>query len=144
MIPTPNVSRQFRHRTSAMAPAILPESSPRTASEAAVRESLGRTGRRFSRDVVAFYCLTGGMEDGDMDGKGLSVWSLDRVVEENRDTDAADLAFADYPIDSWRYSFRFEDETRSSVYGGLRDRRLADSVEQFFGLYLNSPQELDL
>lgn len=110
---------------------------------AAVIQALTRTGRRFANDVVEFYCITGGFDD-QMDNRLFSLWPLRHLEIRNAGSDATDLAFADFLIDSFLYYFRYETESRSSVHGGYESQKLADSIDEFFGLYLTAPEKLDL
>lgn len=107
-----------------------------------VSRALSRTGKRFSADVVRLYELTGGTED--MDNALFTLWPLMRVTMRNTDGQSPDLAFADFLIDSFWFYFHYEDAVRSSVYGGYDRRKLADDIDQFFGLYLTNPLALDL
>ena len=108
-----------------------------------VIQKLTRTGKRFATDVVNLYCITGGF-DGEMDDLGFSLWPIWRVEMQNTGSVHNDLAFADVLLDAcWCY-FRFETEFHSSVYGGYDCRRLANSIDEFFRLYLADPVKLDL
>jgi hypothetical protein len=118
---------------------LCPPSQP-----AVVEEAFRRIGRPCSADVAALYCTTGGMDGGAMDATGLYLWPLGRVIAARREQAGEDVEFADCLIDCFRFSFHFEDVTRSSVFGGYERRKLADSVEAFFDLYLRDPSSLDL
>lgn len=107
-------------------------------------ESLNEVGRRVSRDVLSLYGATGGMDNSHFDAYGFSMWPVNRIVRECQYIQSHDIPFADYLIDSWYYYFRYEDESRSSVWGSADFRQLASSVEQFFELYLTRPADLDL
>lgn len=107
-----------------------------------VVRALSRTGKRFSADVVRLYEVTGGAED--MDSVGFTLWPLSRIVMTNNGSQSPDLAFADCLIDCFWFFFHYEDGTRSSIYGGYDRRKLADNIDQFFGLYLTQPVTLDL
>ncbi len=111
-----------------------------------VVEALRRTERPFARDLVALYCATGGMEDGEMDDECLTLWTLERVVGENLKHARPHLFFMDFLIDSHFYGLRYEDAETSSVYvddfGDEPPRRLAESLEDFFRIYLNHPEKL--
>src|SRR5215207_2006381 len=78
--------------------------------EADVIAALGKTGRRYSRDVVALYRATGGMAEGESDSYVWSLWPLGKVVAENADYSRPHLLFADLLIHSHLYCFRYEDE----------------------------------
>ena len=102
--------------------------------------------RSFSKDMLEFYSNCGGMTDGDMDESLLSVWTLEKIAEEN--SAVSELTFfADFLIESHRYAFKYEDESTSSVYSDWETPefiRIADSVEQFIDLYLTKPNDIGL
>ena len=104
--------------------------------------ALDKTERRYSSDVIALYCATGGMPDGESDTKMWSLWPLEQVVLENAKYERPHLLFADFLINSHLYCFRYENEERSSVcvdyFDGNEPEVLADSVEEFFELYLKN------
>ena len=110
-----------------------------------VIESLATTGKRFSEDVVKLYTLTGGIADREMDELLFTLWPLGLVSSANAcEQKLSDIAFGDVLIDACRYYFHFEDDLRSSVYGGYEFRKLAESIDHFFELYLTDPARLDL
>ena len=108
--------------------------------EAAVRAALSKTGRKYSRDVVSLYCETGGMNDGDWDGRCWSLWSLDRIASESAKYRRPHLPFADFLINSHLYCFRYENDEQSSVcidyFNGQEPELVANSVAEFFDLYV--------
>ena len=114
--------------------------------EREVVEVLRRTNRPFARDLVRLYCATGGMEDGEEDGECLSLWTPERLVEENSKHTRPQVLFMDFLINSHCYGLQPEDADTSSVYVDYFDdappRRLADSLEEFFRLYLNDPLQV--
>ena len=114
--------------------------------EAAVIAALSKIGRKYSRDVVALYCATGGMTDGESDSRVWSLWSLKRVVSENSRYDRPYILFADFLINSHLYCFKYENDERSAVcvdyFNGEEPERIAYSVNEFFELYLKSPRDL--
>ncbi len=116
--------------------------------EAAVIAELNKIGRKYSRDVVDLYCATGGMQNGEMDSLLLSLWALDRVVSESPDYGRPLFPFADWLIDSHFYCLRYENEETSSVYidffNGHEPRRLAETLSEFFELYLSAPEKIEL
>jgi hypothetical protein len=113
--------------------------------EAEVIRQFSHLSKEISRDVVQLYARIGGMPDGLMDFTKFSLWSLPKVQLENNLKNLAkdEVEFADYSIDCWRYRFKFEDSSRSSVYvsGG---RKLAESVDEFFQLFVDHPEKLDM
>ena len=105
--------------------------------------ALNKTGQKYSSDVVELYCATGGMADFEMDSRYWSLWPLSEVISENAGHGRNELLFADFLIFSHCYSFKFESETRSSVW--VDDAELvktADSVGEFFEKLLNDPGSL--
>lgn len=72
-------------------------------------------GRRCSRDVLALYAATGGMEDGECDSHMWSLWKLDRVVSETDAYGRPYILFADFLINSHFYCFKYKNEEQSSV-----------------------------
>ena len=99
-----------------------------------------------SKDVLKFYAICGGMTDYAMDNSLLSVWTLDEIAKKN--TIVSDLiCFADFLIESHRYAFKYENENVSSIYSDCESPefiKIADSLEQFFDLYLMNPNEIYL
>jgi hypothetical protein len=116
--------------------------------EADVIEALAKTGRKYSRDVVALYRATGGMAEGESDSHAWSLWSLARVASENSRYERPYILFADFLIDSHLYCFKYNDEESSSVcvdyFDGEEPECVAESVAEFFELYLRSPEKLDV
>lgn len=116
--------------------------------EALTVSVLAQLGRKVSRDVIEMYCVTGGMEDGEMDEHLFSLWSLERVKMDNARYASPGIFFADFLINSHFYFFQFEDDRRSSVYidygDALSPQRVAESVTEFFELYLANPAKLEL
>ncbi|MBA2503685.1 MAG: hypothetical protein H0V27_12485 [Pyrinomonadaceae bacterium] len=115
--------------------------------EATVIATLSKVGRLISCDVVNLYCATGGMEDGEMDSLW-SLWSFDRVLSMNSDYERSYILFADYSIDAYFYCFKYESIETSSVhvdyFNGKEPQRVANSVNEFFSLYLTAPERLEM
>jgi hypothetical protein len=132
-----NVQRVLHQWESQGLPLIPP------ADRETVIRYLEATGKRFARDVVDLYCTTGGLDDW-MDDLMFTLWPLRRIRSTNAVMSGDDLYFADMLISSFEYFLRAEDGERSAVYGGYETRKLADSIEEFFGLYLNDPAQIDL
>jgi hypothetical protein len=110
---------------------------------------LSRLGCPFSRDVVSLYCMTGGMaDDGTTDNVGLSLWSLEKLVDENLNQLRPLLLFMDFLIDSHFYGLQYEDAETSSAhidyFDGKSPKRIAGSLDEFFRLYLSDPLKLFL
>ncbi|GEM_PF-2556475 len=111
-----------------------------------VLDALQKTRRPVSSDVIEFYTLFGGMEG--MDRYCLSLWSVEKVVNENVYYPKPYLLFADFLIDSHLYCFKYENENTSSIcieWGtGEKPQQIADSVSSFFELYITEPAKLEL
>lgn len=114
--------------------------------EAEVVSRLTRLGHQISRDVIQLYCATGGMADGEMDSVMMWLWPLERVVAENANTGGGLLYFADFLMDSYRYFLKYESADVSSVYvdDTAKPRKVADSLDEFFRLYLSDPDKIGL
>ena len=116
--------------------------------EAVVVAKLDALGRPYSRDVLALYVATGGMEDGYSDSHMMSLWSLERAISETSRQSRAYILFADFLIDSHFYCFRYENEERSSVgvdyLNGEEPELLAESVEEFFEILNNDAVRLKM
>ncbi len=88
------------------------------------------------------------MEEGYSDSFMWSLWSLDRIVSENLNYSRPHILFADFMIHSYFYCFKYEDAEISSVYVDYfneeEPHRVADSVENFFELYLSDPQKIQI
>jgi len=114
--------------------------------EAEVVSRLSCLGRQISRDVIQLYCVTGGMADGEMDSVMMWLWPLEHVVAENANTEGQLLYFADFLIDSYRYFLKYESAGVSSVYveDTTEPRKVADSLDEFFRLYLSDPDKIGL
>jgi len=86
------------------------------------------------------------MTDEDMDESLLSVWTLERIAKEN--STVSELTyFADFLINSHSYAFKFENINTSSVYSDWESGdfvKVADSIEQFFDLFLTNPNKIGL
>lgn len=68
------------------------------AHEVSVTAALDKTGRRYSSDVVALHCATGGMPDGGSDAHAWSLWPLEQVGAQNSSYERPHLLFADLLI----------------------------------------------
>ncbi|MEP6569999.1 MAG: hypothetical protein ABJC10_09515, partial [Acidobacteriota bacterium] len=116
--------------------------------EAAVITALSRMGRKYSRDIVALYCATGGMPEAETDSRDWSLWPLDKVVSENSEYDRPHILFADFLINSHLYCLKYETDERSSVrldyFNGDEPREVAASVNEFFEIYLRTPGDLEI
>ncbi len=100
------------------------------------------TGKEISEDVVDLYCSTGGMKYGASDDHLWSFWSLEQVVKENKPFSRPGLFFADFLIGSHYYLFHYESPKMSSVWLYDTQELLAESVRDFFEIYLKNPGSL--
>ena len=115
-------------------------------SEKQVIDCFFLIGKPLSKDILTLYTNFGGMLDGDMAESFLSVWTLERIVEENK-IDSDLTCFADFMISAHYYAFNYENESVSSVYSNFETSKfikIADSIEQFFELCLTNPEKVDL
>ena len=120
---------------------------PKTTAQ--VTNALRQTGCPFAADAVELYTIVGGMEGGGMDENCLSLWPLERLLEEHgRDWYLQPfLAFADFLIDSHYYYLKRKDETTSEVWcDGLSVDlvMVASSLTEFFMLHRTDPNSLGL
>jgi len=117
------------------------------ADESTVVTELRRTGRMISRDVIDLYCMTGGMADGDS-YELWSLWPLKQIVAENSKYKRPYILFADFLINSHLYCLKYESEKTSAVlvdfFDGEEPKRVADSLVEFFELYLRDPNRLEI
>lgn len=103
-------------------------------------------GKNPTKDILEFYTICGGMINYTMDDSLLSVWTLEEVAKKNSIASEI-VCFADFLIESHRYAFKYEDENTSSIYSDSESpefTKIADSLEQFFDLYLINPNEIYL
>ncbi|MBC7795488.1 MAG: hypothetical protein H7Z37_01285 [Pyrinomonadaceae bacterium] len=120
-------------------------------NRAEVVSAFEKINRKCSADVIELYCATGGMDEDSRDDKLFTLWSLNKIVLENtafKGESVLDVAFGDYFIESHLYYFRYENENTSSVYtDGSKDGKIikiADSVSEFFYIYLTDSKEIGL
>ncbi len=99
-------------------------------------------GQRLSSDVVALYAAVGGFERHFEDDRLWSLWSVERVAEENSAHPSAGVRFSDFLCASHAYAVRYEEPGRSSVWlddfegGGWQ---VAGGVGEFLARYLDDP-----
>src|SRR4051812_7104433 len=95
--------------------------------------------RPLSADVVALYTAVGGFDRDYYDDRVWSLWSIERVAEENAVRPGLGVMFSDFLIDSHAYSLRFEDVNRSSVWLGASadgELHMASGLVEFLERYL--------
>lgn len=119
-------------------------------SEKTVIDAFVRIGRLISKDIIELYSYVGGMADGSSDSKLFSLWTLDEVMKENSPSKSLNSEytyFGDWLISSHVYAFKFESINTSSVYSDFSSQdlvKVADSLEEFFDLYLKTPEKIGL
>ena len=109
---------------------------------------LSLTRQPISKDVVELYCTAGGMMSGESDKYCWSLWPLESVIKNNATYTKPYVLFADFLIHSHLYCFDYENENVSAVCiewcNGKAPQRVANSLEEFFDLYLKRPKNVDL
>jgi hypothetical protein len=115
---------------------LLPDDEER------IRKVFAEIHKPFAPDLIEFCRIAGGMDE-QMDNHSFFLWPLWKVRAENLINRTQDIEFGDVLLDAFRFRFRLEN-SRSAVYGGYDDRKLADSIEDFFTRYLEDPASLDL
>src|SRR5205814_1193672 len=73
-------------------------------------------GQRLSADVLALYTAIGGFERYFEDDRLWSLWSVERVAEENAAHPAAGVRFSEFLCASHAYALQYEGPERSSVW----------------------------
>jgi hypothetical protein len=112
--------------------------------ETAVLESFARLGAVATADVISMYSILGGMHE--MDKEYWRLWPLSEVQSENDPGVATGVLFSDYLISCWSYRLIANKDNTSSVVADYFDNnqctRVASSLEQFFGKYVEDPYQL--
>lgn len=107
-----------------------------------------KLGFPLSRDVLTLYSLVGGFAAGTYDrGQEWSLWSPERILEENEHNPGPYLWFADYDISLHFYAFEWISTDVSAVRIDDASRhfpRVAGSVAEFFTTYLTDPEALEI
>lgn len=115
-------------------------------SEQQIIDCFQKIKKPISKDVLEFYIFTGGVSEGEMDSELFSFWTLKEIIEENLRLKSEVALFADFLIFSHCYGFKYENLMISSVYidwlGQFPLTKVADSVEEFFDIYLKNPNDL--
>ena len=98
-------------------------------------------------DVRRLYSLTGGFVNYECDYQW-SLWSLGRIVKENKRRDTSPLWFADFLICSHVYCFQSMSPSTSAVYIDHNDPKtepymIADSLGGFLEKYLANPDTVE-
>lgn len=114
-------------------------------STSAVQATFAALGVQATPDVLALYASIGGMRI--MDNHYWRLWPLDEVSAENsRNPSENGLIFSDFLMESWLYRIKPTGNGTSAVYVDCCDEYapqvVANSLEQFFDLYLADPRGL--
>jgi hypothetical protein len=117
------------------------------ASETEIASVFRALNHPVSRDIYRLYSLTRGFADYEFD-KLWSLWSLDRILEENKDRKSEFLWFADYLISSHMYAFHYLNADTSAVYIDHSSSAhapviIAESVAEFLEKYIRNPDEVE-
>ena len=118
------------------------------ADESAILEAFRRIDRPLTRDILKLFRTTAGFDQYDSDSHLWSLWPLSRIVEEHETIkyERPYTLFADFMINSYLYCFHFRDDNISSVcidyFDGNDPMSVAQSVEEFFELYLTNPDSI--
>ena len=98
----------------------------------------------ISREVIEVYSNLNGFNEWEMDSECLTFWEIQKILKENK-RKSEYVYFADFLINSHFYAFKFEDANNSSVFASYSEndnRRVADSFDEFFEIYLKNPAKL--
>jgi hypothetical protein len=110
-----------------------------------IQAVMDQIGHKASADVMQLYQFTGGFAS-DSDNDLWSLWSLDRIRQDNLKVTRPRWAFADGLIDSFLFCFQYENELVSSVWvdhcAPDAFYQKASSVAEVFALYLSDPTDL--
>jgi hypothetical protein len=118
-----------------------------------IRNAMKELDRQVSEDVFELYQTVGGFCGYDLYDNCWGLWSLDRIIEWNREYVAWSTAperkligFADVMIDSYFFCFQYENEHESSVWveNGADVRCIASCLAEFLTLYLSDPGKVGL
>lgn len=113
--------------------------------EAEVRRVWNGLGQGLSADVLCLYTTVGGFTDYESEFKEDFFWSLwpwDWLQKRNAEDTGDGVMFCDHSIEIITWEFRYEDESRSSVWNVQQLEQVASSVESFFQRYLEDPWQL--
>ena len=117
-------------------------------NEAEIISVFAKMNQKLSADIIKLYCAVGGMDDNVMDSKCFSFWSIDKMIRERTAYNCSGVAFGDFLIESHAYYFNYEDANISSIYTDWSEGgeliKIADSVNDFFKIYLSNSEELGL
>ena len=112
-----------------------------------VLKSFAKIGKQVSNDILEVYTTFGGLADDGIDSNLMSFWTLDQLESENLSRKSEFTFFGDFLIFSHSYGYKYENENVSSVYSDYETaefKKISDSVEEFFHLYITDPTEIGL
>ena len=112
-----------------------------------VIQTFRELGQPLSNDVLTLYTSFGGFVDFEIENLW-SLWSLNRLKQENQAYEPPLCWFADYLVSSHMYALQYCNAEVSAVYvdhNSVNDPpyKIADSVEQFFKMYLRDPGSVE-
>ena len=114
--------------------------------EQVITTVLEKVGRPYSRDIITLYSATGGMQSEESDSHLRELWSIERLLSKNLKYNRREILFADFCINSHLYCFRYVSDQTSSVcidyFNGEEPEHIADSVREFFEIYVTDPEKL--
>ena len=122
--------------------AVLPP-----ADDDEIERTFAQLKQPLSQDVRRLYSTTNGFADGDCDGVW-SLWSLNRILEENKSRNSRSLWFADFLISSHKYCIQYSTPETSAVFIDHNNSadppyEIAESVEQFIRKYMANPDGVE-
>lgn len=114
------------------------------ANEGSVRSTFSKFGMMPTRDVIELYGAIGGM--GMMDNEYWRLWPLSEIEERLAAANEFGVLFSDYCLDCWAYRIKPNGSGSSAVYvehfDGKSPSMVAESLEQFFDLYVANARDL--
>lgn len=116
-------------------------------SDEQIKNAFDKIGKPASKDILQIYTAFGGIADWGMDSNLLGFWTLEQIVDENLKIESDFALFGDFFIFTYLYGYKYVNENVSSVYSNSESEeytKVADSVEEFFNLYLTDPVEIGL
>jgi hypothetical protein len=120
----------------------IPMCAPESDSE--IERVFASLGMLVSSDVRLLYTTTGGFKDYHSDHHW-SLWSLDRIWNENHSRNSKIVWFADWLISSHMYGLRYSDPDASAIFidhnsAACPPEQIASNMAQFLRIYLDHPE----
>ena len=119
--------------------------------EANIREFEQRYHVQMPADLVQYFLMVDGMNEGDTDEHDIRFWPLAEVRPAAEELDDGDpnvlrgyFVFSDYSVWAHSYAIRLSDSQRNEVVilGGDTPILVAPSFVEFLVLYTQQPQRL--